>query len=77
MFKSECLAKGFDHRFLSVAAVLSVFSNLSPFVQFVGRIMRVVKQGAPEDALNQGVVVFHAGANMANQWSDFSAIQRR
>jgi superfamily II DNA or RNA helicase len=34
------LAEGFDHKYLSVAAVCSVFSNLSPFVQFVGRIMR-------------------------------------
>ncbi|WP_140798958.1 DEAD/DEAH box helicase [Myxococcus xanthus] len=67
------LGEGFDHTFLAVAAVFSVFSNLSPFVQFVGRIMRVVKQNAPLDAVNQGVVVFHAGANIANRWSDFQA----
>jgi superfamily II DNA or RNA helicase len=34
------LGEGFDHPRLSVAAVFSIFSNLSPFVQFVGRIMR-------------------------------------
>lgn len=65
------LGEGFDHPYLSVAAVFSVFSNLSPFVQFVGRIMRVIQQNAPEHPLNQGVVVFHAGANIARQWSDF------
>jgi superfamily II DNA or RNA helicase len=67
------LGEGFDHRFLSVAAVFSIFSNLSPFVQFVGRIMRVIQQDAPSHILNQGVVVFHAGANIARQWADFQA----
>ena len=65
------LNEGFDHPYLSVAAVFSVFSNLSPFVQFVGRIMRVIKQNAPGDVLNQGSVVFHAGANIAKRWEDF------
>ena len=65
------LGEGFDHKFLSVAAVFSIFSNLSPFVQFVGRIMRVVKQKAPGDLNNQGTVVFHAGSNVASRWGDF------
>lgn len=65
------LGEGFDHRFLAVAAVFSVFANLSPFVQFVGRIMRVIVQNDPGSLLNQGVVVFHAGANIASRWTDF------
>jgi hypothetical protein len=56
---------------LSVAAVFSVFSNLSPFVQFVGRIMRVIVQNDPMHVNNQGTVIFHAGANIARQWEDF------
>ncbi|WP_295454531.1 DEAD/DEAH box helicase family protein [uncultured Thiodictyon sp.] len=65
------LGEGFDHPFLAVAAVLNIFSNLSPFVQFVGRIMRVIEQNAPGHVANQGVVVFHAGANIARRWGDF------
>ena len=65
------LAEGFDHKYLSVAAVCSVFSNISPFVQFVGRIMRTIAQNEPQDPLNQGVVVFHAGANIRERWTDF------
>jgi superfamily II DNA or RNA helicase len=65
------LGEGFDHPYLAVAAVFSIFSNLSPFVQFVGRIMRVIVQNAPGHVLNQGVVVFHAGANIAQRWGDF------
>lgn len=65
------LGEGFDHPYLSVAAVFSIFSNLSPFVQFVGRIMRVIVQDSPGHAMNQGTVVFHAGANIARRWTDF------
>ena len=65
------LGEGFDHPHLSVAAVFSIFATLSPFVQFVGRIMRVIKQDAPGDPLNFGSVVFHAGANTVKAWEDF------
>jgi superfamily II DNA or RNA helicase len=65
------LGEGFDHQKLAVAAVFSIFGNLSPFVQFVGRIMRVVDQNAPDSLRNRGVVVFHAGANVACRWEDF------
>ncbi len=65
------LGEGFDHPYLTVAAVFSIFANLSPFVQFVGRIMRVIVQNEPNNPVNQGVVVFHAGANIAQQWGDF------
>lgn len=65
------LGEGFDHIFLAVAAVFSIFTNLSPFVQFVGRIMRVIEQNSPSHVKNQGTVVFHAGANVAGRWEDF------
>jgi len=65
------LGEGFDHPYLSVAAVCSVFLNLSPFVQFVGRIMRVVEHNDATHPSNQGVVVFHQGSNIASRWSDF------
>ncbi len=65
------LGEGFNHPFLAVAAVFSIFANLSPFVQFVGRIMRVIEENAPDSGLNQGSVVFHAGANVASKWTDF------
>lgn len=71
IIQSKMLGEGFDHKFLSVAMVGSIFANLSPFVQFVGRVMRVVKQNAPGDLVNTGVVIFHVGANIANRWSDF------
>ncbi|MBU0610787.1 MAG: DEAD/DEAH box helicase family protein [Armatimonadetes bacterium] len=67
------LGEGFDHPYLSVAAVFSIFAQLSPFVQFVGRIMRVVDQNDAHSMNNRGTVVFHAGANVASRWTDFQA----
>lgn len=69
--QARMLGEGFDHKYLAVAMVGNLYSNLGPFVQFVGRVMRAVEQGAPADARNQGVVVFHAGANVAGRWDDF------
>ena len=69
--QARMLGEGFDHPFLSVAMVGSIFANLSPFVQFVGRVMRVIEQNSPHSLLNRGVVVFHAGANVAARWNDF------
>lgn len=71
IIQSKMLGEGFDHKYLSVAMVGSIFSNLSPFVQFVGRIMRVITQNDASAPENEGVVIFHAGANIAKRWSDF------
>lgn len=65
------LGEGFDHPYLSVAAVFSIFGNLSPFVQFVGRIMRVIPNSDPSSPVNEGVVVFHVGGNITGVWTDF------
>ena len=69
--QARMLGEGFDHPFLAVAMVGSIFANLSPFVQFVGRIMRAIVQNEPGHILNQGVVVFHLGSNIAQRWDDF------
>jgi superfamily II DNA or RNA helicase len=65
------LGEGFDHPHLTVAAVFSIFSNLGPFMQFVGRIMRVIPGVDPFDTVNDGVVVFHVGGNITGVWNDF------
>ncbi len=71
IIQARMLGEGFDHPFLSVAMVGSIFANLTPFIQFVGRIMRAIEQNKPGHPLNQGVVVFHLGANVARRWEDF------
>jgi superfamily II DNA or RNA helicase len=65
------LGEGFDHPFLTVAAVFSIFSNLSPFMQFVGRVMRIIPDSDPHSDVNEGIVVFHVGGNITGVWNDF------
>ena len=67
----KMLGEGFDHPFLSVAAIFQPFRSLSPYVQFIGRIMRVVEQNSPDNPNNQGVIISHVGLNIDKYWDDF------
>jgi excisionase family DNA binding protein len=65
------LGEGFDHPPLSVAAVFRPYRSLSPYIQFVGRVMRTVDQNDPNSPNNQGFVVSHVGLNNEEQWDEF------
>jgi superfamily II DNA or RNA helicase len=67
----QLLGEGFDHPLLSVAAIFRPFRSLSPYIQFIGRIMRVVVPNAPGHADNEGVVASHVGLNIDRHWQDF------
>lgn len=67
----QMLGEGFDHPRLSVAAIFRPFRSLSPFIQFVGRVMRVVHQNNPDHADNQGFIVSHVGLNNDARWDEF------
>jgi DNA repair protein RadD len=70
----QMLSEGFDHPPLSVAAVFRPYRSLSPYIQFVGRIMRVNVDNAPGHIDNEGVVVSHVGMNIDRHWEDFKGI---
>lgn len=70
----QMLGEGFDHPSLSVAAVFRPYKSLSPYIQFVGRIMRVNVQDAPGHLDNRGIVVSHVGLNVDRLWDDFKRI---
>ena len=67
----QMLGEGFDHPRLSVAAVFRPFRSLSPYIQFVGRVMRVVVQDEPDHPDNQGWVISHVGLNNEERWQEF------
>lgn len=67
----QMLGEGFDHPRLSVAAIFRPFRSLAPYIQFVGRAMRVVQQNKPDHPDNQGHVVSHVGLNNDARWSEF------
>lgn len=60
----QMLGEGFDHPKLSVAAVFRPFRSLAPYIQFVGRILRVIVQNDPNHPDNYGHVVTHVGLNL-------------
>lgn len=70
----QMLGEGFDHTPLSVAAIFRPFRSLSPYIQFVGRAMRVNVERAPGHPDNEGIVVSHVGLNIDRHWDDFKAI---
>lgn len=65
------LGEGFDHPPLSVAAIFRPYRSLSPYIQFVGRIMRTVEPNDPNHPDNQGFIVSHVGLNNEERWDDF------
>lgn len=67
----QMLGEGFDHPRLSVAAVFRPFRSLAPYIQFVGRVMRVVIQNEPDHPDNVGYIVSHVGLNNEERWNEF------
>lgn len=67
----QMLGEGFDHPKLSVAAIFRPFRTLAPYIQFVGRIMRVVIQNDPTHPDNLGHIVTHLGMNLDQRVKEF------
>ncbi|MBS1883769.1 MAG: hypothetical protein JSS97_12530, partial [Actinobacteria bacterium] len=54
-----------------VAAVFRPYRSLAPYIQFLGRVMRVVVQNEPDHPDNVGYVVSHVGLNNEERWDEF------
>jgi DNA repair protein RadD len=72
----QMLGEGFDHPHLSVAAIFRPFRSLAPYIQFVGRIMRVVVQKDPTHPDNLGHVVTHLGMNLDQRLKEFKQFEK-
>lgn len=71
----QMLGEGFDHPKLSVAAIFRPFRTLAPYIQFVGRIMRVVVQNDPTHPDNVGHIVTHLGMNLDQRLKEFKEFE--
>lgn len=71
----QMLGEGFDHPKLSVAAIFRPFRTLAPYIQFVGRIMRVVVQNDPTHPDNLGHIVTHLGMNLDQRLKEFKQFE--
>lgn len=70
----QMLGEGFDHPPLSVAAIFRPFASLSPYIQFAGRVMRVVHEAKADHPDNHAFIVSHVGLNTDAHWDDFREI---
>lgn len=71
----QMLGEGFDHPKLSVAAIFRPFRTLAPYIQFVGRIMRVVVQNDAGHPDNVGHIVTHLGMNLDQRLKEFKQFE--
>jgi DNA repair protein RadD len=69
------LGEGFDHPKLSVAAIFRPFRTLAPYIQFVGRVLRVIVQNDPTHPDNYGHIVTHVGLNLDKQLEQFKLFE--
>jgi len=67
----QMLGEGYDLGTLSVAAVFRPYRSLSPYIQFVGRILRLANPAAGGSPANKVYVVSHVGMNDERWWEDF------
>jgi DNA repair protein RadD len=67
----QMLGEGFDHPKLSIAAIFNPFRSLAPYIQFIGRILRVIVQNDPYHPDNYGYIVTHVGLNLDEQLKRF------
>ncbi|MGG3012245.1 DEAD/DEAH box helicase family protein [Brevibacillus parabrevis] len=66
------LGEGYDHRYLSVAAIFRPYRSLAPYAQFIGRILRSVPKEevrSPKD--NIGVVIAHRDLGLDPLWDEY------
>lgn len=65
------LGEGYDLGTLSVAAVFRPYRSLTPYIQFVGRILRLAIPNVPSSPGNKVYLVSHVGLNDERWWDDF------
>lgn len=63
------LGEGYDHPYLSIAAIFRPFRNELPYVQFIGRILRFISEGSAKD--NVGIIISHKHLNIDHLWNKY------
>lgn len=66
------LGEGYDHKYLSIAAIFRPFKSLAPYSQFIGRILRQIDESQiskPSD--NIGIVIAHRDLGLDSLWKEY------
>lgn len=63
------LGEGYDHPYLSVAAIFRPFRSLLPYAQFIGRVLRAIPSSYDPKAIdNIAEIVCHQDLNLDSLW---------
>ena len=63
------MGEGYDHKYLSVAAIFKPFRSLLPYEQFIGRILRAIPENeTKKESDNIGSVVAHKLLYLDDLW---------
>ena len=62
---------------LSVGALFRPYRHLAPYVQFVGRILRLADPLLPHSPTNKVYLVSHVGLNDERWWNEFTQFDER
>ncbi|MBP2027453.1 superfamily II DNA or RNA helicase [Acetoanaerobium pronyense] len=65
------LGEGYDHPYLSIAAIFRPFRNELPYAQFVGRILRFIEDGDAQVEDNIGEVIAHKNLELEHLWEKY------
>lgn len=65
------LGEGYDHPYLSIAAIFRPFRNELPYAQFIGRILRYIDNENLEPEDNIGQIVSHKHLELDNLWEKY------
>ena len=63
------LGEGYDHKYLSVAAIFRPFKSELPYVQFIGRVLRYIPGGNANDNIAQ--IISHHHLFLDNLWEKY------
>ncbi|MEG6512434.1 DEAD/DEAH box helicase family protein [Desulforamulus ruminis] len=66
------LGEGYDHPYLSIAAIFRPFRSLAPYSQFIGRILRCIPDNeARKPSDNIGTVIAHRDLGLDGLWKEY------
>lgn len=63
------LGEGYDHKYLSIAAIFRPFRNELPYAQFIGRVLRKINEGNAKD--NVAKIISHHHLYLDKLWDKY------
>ncbi|WP_051989385.1 helicase-related protein [Halobacillus sp. BAB-2008] len=73
------LGEGYDHKYLSIAAIFRPFKTLLPYAQFVGRVLRSIQNedGSYNEEDNIASVIHHSELGLEELWDYYKKEKKK